>query len=369
LRNQTPASAKKEVEKLRHEVSRRDEAIRTLHARLEKSSSGGGGGGGSLGAKEMEAIERRRQRLASYRDALREKTTKLSKAKKTIEARFAQLQAASAEVKQLEESRRALATERASMERLERKVRKARAKSNAWMLLASMSVTLGVLGIGSWWGVGQFVKPTYLAHTTIGVGAARDSMSGSQIAAWQEFHESLVADPKLLDMAAERMGRRGLDTLSTAGDLDWHIKENLDVTSKGAGEMTLTLRGQGGARTERILSTLATAIVGLSGDTRDLRADQTGASIIEPVKVDSTPIEDPRLAVFGAAFGAMTALTLFAGVVISRKLASSKEAFEEEMAPAEVEFEMLSTSPDSSPEDSVPPHGTITGGPSNRRPV
>lgn len=87
------------------------------------------------------------------------------------------------------------------------------------------------------------------------------------------------------------------------------------------------------------------------------------------MKVDSTPIEDPRLAVFGAAFGAMTALTLFAGVVISRKLASSKEAFEEEMAPAEVEFEMLSTSPDSSPEDSVPPHGTITGGPSNRRPV
>lgn len=370
LKDQTPAGARKEADKLRHELARRDEAIRTLHTRLEQASAANAGGGGPPGVtgQELQAIERRRQRLAAYRDALREKTAKLAKAKKTIEARYAQLQQASDEARQLEEMRRAIALERAGLERTERRVRKAQARSNAWTLLASMAVTLATLGLGCWWGVGQFVKPTYLAHTTVGVDPSVE-LESDQLRAWQEFHESLLTDPKLLGMAAERMGRRGVETLANAGDLDWYLKENLDLTSQGAGEMTLTLKGEGGARTERILSTLATAIIGLSADTRDLRADQTAASIIEPIKVDATPIEDPRLAVFGAVFGAAAALTLFAGVVFSRKLASSKDAFEEAMAQPEVEFEAPNKAAASTADDSVPPHGTITGGPPVRRPV
>lgn len=362
--SQTPGNAKKEMDKLRNELARRDEAIRTLHARLEKQPAAGAPG--KLGARELQQIESRRSRLAKYRDVLREKTEKLSRAKATIESRYQQLQKATEEIKQLDEIRRTVAAEKISLQRLERRLEKARARSNAWMLIASFFVTLGVLGLGSWWAVGQFVKPTYLAHTTIAIDAAGGEPSAAQIESWQSFHEGLISDPKLLSTAADRMRRRGMDTLGTAGDIDWHLKENLDVTSQRPGEITLTLRGQGGPRTERILGTLATAMVGMSAETRDLRADRAGAAIIEPVKVDAAPIEDPRLAIFGVVFGAAAALTLFASVIAGRKMASSKEEFEEVMAQPEPAF---SPGGSTHPDDSVPPHGTITGGPPARRPV
>src|SRR5690606_7313877 len=136
------------------------------------------------------------------------------------------LQKASQEVKQLEEVRRSVAAERASLERLERKVSRARARTSAWMLIASCVVTLGVLGLGTWWGVGQFVKPTYLAHTTIGIDPSASTPSPTQVQSWQAFHEGLITDPKLLSTAADRMRRRGLNTLGAAGDLDWMLKQD-----------------------------------------------------------------------------------------------------------------------------------------------
>ncbi len=189
---------------------------------------------------------------------------------------------------------------------------------------------LAALGGISWAVAGELAPATFAARSTIAADNRTVAATAEQLAEWTKFHEELLKDPALMEVAADRMGRRGIESLASAGALSARLHEDLTHEAPISGQIVMEFRGKGRGQTQRALDTYVNALVSQSNAGKERRVDGLPTMIVETASVLDGPIVDPRpiyaLGVFGAAFGVTTLLML----IIWKRLASARTKFEEE---------------------------------------
>ncbi|MEX2219202.1 MAG: hypothetical protein WD749_10645 [Phycisphaerales bacterium] len=298
--------------------------LRSLQQRLSESRSGGALSPGAIPEEVGEAIVTRWRRLRLMRSLLREQADQVRQAGQAVRAKYEQADVMTRE-------REALARERVSFAQQRTRAAVSAPRTPRARPAALVALAMAVLAGLSWALAGQVAPAVYAARATISVDPQATPSAG-QLAEWQSYHEGLLRDPALTDLAAERLGRRGIVSLASPGALMKRMETDLSAESAGAGQITLELRGRGAAETVRTLDTYITALASQSNADRERRADGLGAVISQPPAVGSDAIEDPRLVYAGVIFALVATLSIAGGGLVWRRLASAKGRFERELA-------------------------------------
>lgn len=330
-----------EREALEQRAQELEEQLRATQARLEEALSASDeraegteatGSTGHLGGAEIpsevgEAIVTRWRRLRTMRTILREQAEKLRHASEALRARYESSGNSSADRETLARERAALAEARQRLE----KQRGAPAKSKSAVASVSYGVLAATALAGLSWAVaGQVAPALYEARVVIAADTKTQAAAPDQLAEWQRYHESLLKDPALVDMAAERMGRRGIASLSSPGLLQTRLNADMSTSAPGEGKLALALRGRGASETTRALDTYATALVSQANANREHRSDGLSTVIVESPNAGAGPIEDERFVYALGIFACGCVVSVAGGGLAMRRIAGAKERFEQE---------------------------------------
>lgn len=323
------------------QVADRDRAIAELSARLDEAES--------RAARLVEEIELVRssreeepegrsaaQRAGSSFGALRRerlrryKALLQSQARKIVTAQSA-LQKRHADCEQVLAQRSKLAALAADLARREKKLAASGARSGAAAALLYAVATLAIIGVLSWQVAIRVWPGTYVASAVLVADTHGRTPTENELATWQHYHTELLDNPALMELAAERMARRGLVSLASPAELRSKLKK--DLYHQGShGELTVELKHEGADKARLILDTLVTAIKSVSDSQRDQRPDDLGVVIAQAATAGASPLQDNRLENAGMILGgASLAAAVFAMVVWSR-LARAKQSFEHAQA-------------------------------------
>jgi DNA repair exonuclease SbcCD ATPase subunit len=331
-----------------------EDGLREAHARLTEmlaenkrlraaAESGDGGGEGGIPPEVGEIITRRWERLRVLRRLVREQSDKIRQAGEAVRGRYEQAEQVLAQRDDLATARKSMAETKRKLESLQVRSAKHRAISSMFYAL----LTLAGVGALSWVLAGQIAPATFVARAAISADTAGEKVAPDVLAEWQRFHESLLADPQMVEIAAERMGRKGLSSLSVPGALAERLKNDLTHESGAPGKLVLELRGQGAAKTTRELDTYVTALVSQANSVKERRVDGLSTAVTSGASAGPGPVEDARpvyaLAIFALGFG----LVVSGGIFFWRRLLASKMKFEEaEMADSALESQVWNKPPE-----------------------
>jgi hypothetical protein len=281
-----------------------------------------------------EGSQRRNEELALRERGLAEQTAAIERERTQVEADRALLQRQRDEIARERSALAAQATGAAAFDADAPPAEPARAPQQMSPVvaagIASVCVTATLAGVAgtAWWLAGVFDSPIYSAQTRIAMenaGTAREEARAS----WQAFHTELVRDPRLMEMAAERLKRRGTAELGTPGDLAARLEADLTVESGEPGTISLALKGEGRLATQRTLETFAAALVTASNDGRDRRLDGASTTIVEAASAGDRPVSSERRSLFamiGGGLGALTVVGMLAGASMFRPAGSRGSA-------------------------------------------
>lgn len=281
----------------------------------------------SAGSREPQPsddrLAHRRERLRAYREALRGREEKVRKGGDALRSRFEAAERLLAQREELVAVRHAL--DEAQCEIEERRVR-----SRVFVNLFCVVMIVATLGALSWVGAKQMVPGMYAASMTVAADDHGRLATNEELAGWTRFHTELLKDPRFLEVAAERMKRRGITTLATAPELETMLAESFDYDDSTPGELKLELRGRGATRTQRILETLGTALVSQANAARRVRTDAMVTKIAENAKPTAGAIENEHLIVAGSIFGGSILAVGLLGGLLWRHMSASKVKFEQQ---------------------------------------
>lgn len=346
------------------EIARRDRAIELLTQQLDEATQPSPAPA-HTGPDEFLAT--RRARLSRMRREVNERARKLQLAhnqlrdrKKELDQKAAALSAAGgpmsgigenqrtlkAERQQLVDYAEALKTERNKlvqlMEQVERKARKTNARAaqhRASTMLFSIVGSLAVVAAGSWIAAQRFAEAAYIATVTIKADAPASDATPVRLESWTNAHVAMLDDPQFHEKAADRLRSRGIKDLSSPTAVRQFVGDAMTIEASEPGQIRLTATGIGAPRTERVLDSFASAVASHSNSMRDFRSDGLPTVVATAAAVDPTPVEDPRLQLFGMIFGGASAVLLFGGLLLWRRIASDQQAFEEKIKLSEGGFE------------------------------
>ncbi|HMN40812.1 MAG TPA: hypothetical protein PKE29_08185 [Phycisphaerales bacterium] len=326
------------------ELARRDETIAVLRERLEQAMAEAAEARSRVQAagNEPSADEaRRRGRLRRYKSLLQNQARKIVAAQSALQKRHADCEIVLTNRARLAELAQQLA-------RAEKKMTSGKARSGAAAALLYMVATLTLLA-GLSWEVSKRVWPgTFVARAQIDADVGRRVPNPQDLAAWQKDHSAMLTDPRLMEMAAERMLRRGLPALGTAPDLAARLKEDLYVQPGKAGSITVELRGEGAEKTAMVLDTLVTSFKSFADQAREERSNDIGVVIAQAATAGGQPLFDNRLERAGGIFGGAALAAGLAGLIIWSRLVRAKKKFDQaaavEAALQEVDWSQLEAS-------------------------
>jgi hypothetical protein len=153
-------------------------------------------------------------------------------------------------------------------------------------------------------------------------------LSDEELGEWQTYHEQMLEDPRFVESLSETLKQRGLGALGTPGAVSTMIAEDLTVSSPGDGSVHFELRGEGAARTERVLDTLTVAMARNANRTRGRRGDAASTVVSAVAVAKPEPIDQERIMFVGTIFGGGLAVSSVLGLVLWRKMSSAKTQFE-----------------------------------------
>ena len=333
------------------ELEKREHAIELLRERLEQAQSLADDAtrrAETLAARAPgdrplndENTLARRGRLRRYKGLLQGQARKILAAQAALQKRHT-------ECEMVLTHRQKLLALAQDLARVEKRVGSSRARSGAAAATLYLVATVSVLGIMSW-EISKRVWPgTYVARAALDADLGRRTPGAEEMAAWQKDHTQLLTDPRLLEVVAERMGRRGLDQLSTAVDLKSRLDKDLYVQSGKPGQLTVELRGEGAEKTAMILDTLVTGYKSVADQMRAERSNDIGVVIAQAATAGTEPLMDKRLEKAASVFGGGLLAVGLAGLVIWSRLVRAKRQFEQaqavESALSEVEWNQLEAS-------------------------
>ncbi|MBY0111173.1 MAG: hypothetical protein K2Y21_00020 [Phycisphaerales bacterium] len=303
-------------------------AAKTLQAkqqhtieRLNAAKSGGAGGsrGGGQATGSMSSL--RRKRLTRYRGILREQVDKVRRASEVLAKRFEQCEQV------LGQRAEVLAAKRQVEAAAARVQRQASAKKAAALTLYFVLI-LGTLSALSWAAVNQILPGTFAASTELIADGRGRELSDAEMDEWKRSLEETLADPRFIDLVADRMRQRGYDKLASGGAMKTFLTTSFSHESPSPGSIKLETRAEGRDRAARSLDIIATALASDANANRERRADGAVTLIKSPAVAGDRPVNDTRLMHAGMLLGASTLLTLGLGSLLWSRLAKAKTDFE-----------------------------------------
>lgn len=302
------------------------ELERSLRESERAAAAGTGAGDGS--PRGVSATARRR-RLRVYRDAVHRQAEKVRRAGEAVKRRMEQAE-------QVLAHRADVAAARQRIIDAERRLQRAKATGRTTVGLLCSLVMVGLLGAMSWALAMQFAPATFVATAQIKADGRGRDLTGPELDEWKTFHETLLGDPRFHETAAERFKRQGVENLSTASAVADLIKSSCSVRSSNPGELTIELRAQGAARSERTLDVLAGAWASEANEAQQRRAEGSVTQVSVQSKAGADPIDNTRLVWALGMLGAGVVGTGLVGLLVWSRLAHAKTAFERDTSFDEV---------------------------------
>ncbi|MEO0632279.1 MAG: hypothetical protein AAFY46_16370, partial [Planctomycetota bacterium] len=145
----------------------------------------------------------------------------------------------------------------------------------------------------------------------------------------QRYMSGLLTDPGLLEIASDRMRKRGLVSLARAPDLKDRLEQDLTSTKPAPGRLTLELVGEGSGPTRRALETYVVSLVAQSNATKQQRAGGTGTRVAADAAIVDEPLEDARVTYAAGFGGGGVVIALAIGSMVYRKLKAQHSRFEQ----------------------------------------
>lgn len=264
----------------------------------------------------------RRERLARMRRAVRDRVAKLDRQAAVLEER-------AREADQVLANRREIAQKAATLMKREERARALLSRNKSITMLFYTVATLAIVTVLSW-AVADHVAPArYAVSAEIRADGRGRTLSPDELAEWQKYHENVLTDPSLMEIASERLGKRGIDELSRPGDLSARLNADLSSQSPEDGRLTLELRGEGAGLTSRTLDTYVVSIVSLANGTKDQRAGGAGSKVSVDAHVNGEPLSDERMVYAGAIGGGSTLVIGVGGLALYRRLRAQHAAYEQ----------------------------------------
>ncbi|MFI4883333.1 MAG: hypothetical protein ACIAQU_12195 [Phycisphaerales bacterium JB064] len=260
-----------------------------------------------------EHLDRRKRRLSYVRDALRQEQAKIAKASELLKQRSAALAqrggvaATPAESVEPKEPSRIAGIARLGMG------------------MAGVAVALAVLAGVSWMAAGELAKPIFAASVTVAHDARGREVIAQDLAGWQDFHESLMEDPRFYEFTAERMRQRGLLGLGDAVSVKSFVESSVSWVSGRDGELKLEVREQGAGRAERVAETLAIALVGQANAARERRPDGLPSIVSQEAKAEGRPLTNEQPLYAGGIMVGLSLLSVGLGGLLSRRIGRMRE--------------------------------------------
>ncbi len=318
---------------LKEGVAKRDTAIAQLQQQLDKTKRWAqkmqqrvesASADGEMGPDhDEEFMNRRRERLRRYKKMLRDQSGKILQAREVLTTR-------SAEYERLLQKRIELAEVKACLEKKATSLQSQSSRNKVAIAIMAFVSTIGILGALSWSVAQRAIPATHIMQATIAVQEEGEAIAPEHLVSWTAAIEQIADDPRLMEMAAERMKRRGILDLSTPGDLGARLNADLDLLSTQPGQVTLALKGEGVERTARTLETYTAALIAIANEGKSRRNDRAMTAMTQGPNRNADPIDQPHIVVAGMIWAGSSLGALLIGLIAWAKLARARRKFEEE---------------------------------------
>lgn len=275
----------------------------------------------STGSIPDEWVSTRRERLDRVKTILRVNSDKVRRATEALRDRYDQCEKVLLKRSELVEAYQAVAE-------AQKKLAKREARSGTLLGLSGLGLLLMMIAGLSWFVAGQVTPGTYASRVTLAAQAGERTMSADDLASWQGYIEGLVTDPQFIEQAAQRMKRRGIESLAIPGTLGSHMSEALDVVAAEPGKVEIEYRGPGASSAQRVLDTYALTLTAQANSSRARRLDGALTTITDPASIGDAPLDTTRIETAGIIFGGSSFATLLFGGIFWRRLATLKANFE-----------------------------------------
>lgn len=264
----------------------------------------------------------RRERLARMRRAVRDRLNRLERQEAVLNER-------AREADQILANRREIAKQAAVLQKREERVRALLSRNKTISMMFYTVATFAIVAVLSW-AVADQVAPARYAVTAELVADGRGRiLSPDELAEWQRYHSEILTDPSLMELASDRLKKRGIEELARPGDLASRIKSDLSSQSPEDGRLVLELRGEGAGLTTRTLDTYIVSIVSIANGTKDQRAGGAGTKVSVDAKVEGEPLVDERPMYAGAIGGGGILVIGLGGFGMYRRLRAQHAAYEQ----------------------------------------
>lgn len=301
----------------------RDQAA-ALREQAESGTSAGRGEGVNAGAIGERAATRQ-ARLKRYKKLLQVQARKIVAAQAALQKRHT-------DCEQILSQRARIVAQSEDVTRREKRLANSKVRTGAAAALTYCVATLGLVA-GLSWEVSKRVWPgTYVSRAVLEAETRDRRVSPEQVVQWQSDMEQLVHDPRLMEVVAERMKRRGIESLSSAADVRSMVQDTVYTQSSQPGVLEIEHRGEGRERSQMELDTLVTAFKSVADESKGERTHDLGVLISSAAKASESPLIDERLRQAGMIFGGGVVLVGVLGGVIYSRLAASKRAFDAKAA-------------------------------------
>ncbi len=296
--------------KMAHELREAAEAIRDRERALKVSGG------------VPPYLQTRRERLARIRYVLRDRAQRLERTEAVLEER-------SREAEQVLVQRREIARQGAMLQKREKRVVSLMARNKTLTMIFYSAATVGIVSALSWALADQVAPARYAVTAELHADGRGRTLSPDELDEWQRYHESVLTDPSLMELASDRLKKRGIEELTRPGDLAARLKSDLSFESSESGRLVIELRGDGAGLTKRTLDTYAVSIVSLANGTKDQRAGGAGTKLVQDATVEPDPLVDER-PVYAAGIGGGGLLVVgLGGMVLYRRLRAQHAAYEQ----------------------------------------
>lgn len=273
-------------------------------------------------SRDLVWIERRRARLARLKSLLQQQARKLVAAQNALQKRHI-------ECEQILAQRQKLAAAAQEVARQQARVNNAKARSGAFMAILTTVLTGVVLAGASYFIALKVFPGRYVARAEIQADTRGREAQGDELGAWQSYHESLTTNPQFVEVAAERMARRGIATLARPADLNAKLRTDLFTQSSEPGTLKIEITERTPQRAELVLDTYIVALKSVSDAAREQRSDDLGVKILQVAQADTSPVnEDTLLGYAGGIFGGLALGVGLFGMLIYSRLVNAKRKFD-----------------------------------------
>jgi chromosome segregation ATPase len=264
---------------------------------------------------------RRRARLKTAHDLIRERSKKLAAASEAIKKRVEQCEQVMAQRQELAAIRdRVILAERSALRR--------QAGGRAMVMVLCAVCVFALLAGFAWAASRELAPATYLATSQLKADGRGRVLNPAELAEWTQFHAGLLEDPRFHETAADRFKKAGMMSLGSPSAVADLIKHEMTTQVINPGTLNVHLKGKGSNRTQLTLETFTAAFASHANAARQQRLDGSVTEVSMAAAAGVDPLDNTRTiyAVALLAGGVLLAGMLWA--VLWKRLVGAKTAFE-----------------------------------------